>query len=440
MAKIFMIQRSQEEVTNFKKGQATIIATLFFLFISLIVISGSSSLVLKESKIIKNLIFSKESYFLAESGIEDVSYRIMNLKSVDSTEILKIDDFYATTTVVTLDTDQKEITAQGSVFNSIRKIKAKMTTDTSLSFHYGVQMGEGGLIMENNSLVSGNVYSNGPINGSGSNLIKGDVVSAGPNGLINSIHSTSSAYSHNITNSTIDRDAFYVNISNTNVSGTLHPNSPDQATSTLPISDEIIQDWEEAAAVSVIDSPCPYEINDDITLGPVKITCDVEIKGNPTIVLLGPIWITGNLTAENTAIIKIDSSLGGKSVAIIVDKPADRSTSSKILFKNSVSFQGSGSSGSYILVISQNNSAQGGGDVKAIDVMNTVSGAILLYSGHGEIVLRNSLGSLGLKEVTAYKIRLQNSANVIYEKGLANMLFQSGPAGGYSFGNWSEVP
>ncbi len=427
------------KISKNTKGQATIIATIFFLFISLIVISGSSSLALKESKIIKNLIFSKKSYFLSESGIEDVGYRIMNLKPVDSTEVLKIEDFYATTTVVTLDADQKEITVQGSVFNLVRKIKAKMTTDTSLSFHYGVQIGEGGLVMENNSLVSGNVYSNGSISGSGSNLIKGDVVSAGPNGLINSIHSTSSAYSHNITNSTIDRDAFYVNISNTNVSGVLHPNSPDQATSTLPISDEIIQDWEQAAAVSVIDSPCPYIIDDDITLGPVKITCDVEINGNPTIVLLGPIWITGNLTAENTAIIKVDSSLGNKSIAIIADKTTNRSTSSKVLFKNSVSFQGSGSSGSYILVISQNNSAQGGGDEKAIDVRNTVSGAILLYSGYGEIVLRNSLGSLGLREVTAYKIRLQNSANVIYEKGLANMLFKSGPAGGYSIVDWEEV-
>lgn len=422
------------------RGQAIIILLFFFVFISLIITAGLSFVSLSQAKMARNFIFSKKSYFLAESGIEDVGYRIMNLKPVDSTGVLKIENFYATTTIVALGADQEEITAQGSVFNLVRKIKADITTGTSLSFHYGVQVGEGGLVMENNSLVSGNVYSNGSISGSGSNLIKGDVVSAGPNGLIDGIHSTSSAYSHNITDSDIDGDAFYVNISNTNVSGTLHPNSQDQATSTLPISDEIIQDWEEAAAVSVIDSPCPYIIDDDITLGPVKITCDVEINGNPTIVLLGPIWITGNLTAENTAIIKVDSSLGNKSIAIIADKTTNRSTSSKVLFKNSVSFQGSGSSGSYILVISQNNSAQSGGDEKAIDVRNTVSGAILLYSGYGEIVLSNSLGSLGLREVTAYKIRLQNSANVIYEKGLTSTLFQSGPGGGYSFENWSEVP
>ena len=427
----------KNESQNYCRGQAVIIITIFFLFASLTIIFGSSSIALKESKIVKNLAFSQQSYFLAESGIEDVGYRIMNLKPVDSTEVLKIEDFYATTTVVTLDVDQKEITAQGSVFNLVRKIKAKMTTDTGLSFHYGVQIGEGGLVMENNSLVSGNVYSNGPISGSGSNLIKGDVVSAGPNGLINSIHSTSSAYSHNITNSTIDGDAFYVNISNTNVSGTLHPNSPDQATSTLPISDEIIQDWEQAAAVSVINSPCPYIINDDVTLGPVKITCDVEIKGNPTIVLLGPIWITGNLLAENTAIIKVDSSLGSKSVVIIADNPENRLTGSKIDLKNSVVFENSGTEGSYVLLISQNNSSQSGGNEKAIIIQNSVSGKLLLYSGHGEILLQNSVN---LREVTAYKIRLQNSANVIYEKGLANMLFKSGPAGGYSINNWEEIP
>jgi len=422
---------------NYCKGQAVITITIFFLFASLIIIFGASSIALKESKIVNNLAFSQQSYFLAESGIEDIGYRIMNLKSVDSTEILKIEDFYATTTVATLGTDQEEITAQGNVFNSVRKIKAKMTTDTGLSFYYGVQIDVGGLIMENNSTVNGNVYSNGIIQGFNSNLIKGDIVSAGPNGLIDGIHSTSSAYSHNITNSIIDRDAFYVNISNTNVFGTLHPDSPDQATSTLPISDEMIEEWKTAAKISTISSPCPYVIKDNISLGPIKILCDVEIEGNPTITLGGPIWVNGNLTVKNTAVIRIDPSLGSKSIAIVIDNPSNRLTSSKVELRNSVEFKNSGTKGSYVLIVSQNNSAENGGSEKAIIVQNSVSGDLLLYAAHGEINLQNTTNYL--REVSGYKIRLQNTANVVYEKGLASLLFQSGPSGGYSINDWEEA-
>ncbi|OGZ35134.1 MAG: hypothetical protein A3A94_00630 [Candidatus Portnoybacteria bacterium RIFCSPLOWO2_01_FULL_43_11] len=424
------------QTINYNKGQAVIMVVIFFLFISIAIIFGFVGPVIGEVKNARDLIVSKKSYFLAEAGIEDLSYRLKIGRQYSANESLNIDGFSTAITIADLSEDEKEIISTADVLNLIRKVKIKLTIDSGVSFHYGVQVGDGGLVMKNDALVSGNVYSNGLIGGFNDNLVKGDVISAGPGGSVNGIHATGTVYSHNIFNSIIDGDAYYVNISGSTVGGNLYPASPDQPTTTLPISDATINEWETAAAISEITSPCPYVIDSDITLGPVKISCNLEIQGSPTVTLLGPIWIAGNFTAQNDAIIRLDPSLGKKSIAIIADNPFNRLTSSKIELKNTANFQNSGTVGSYILIISQNNSSENNGSERAIEIQNDAFGDLLLYAGHGEILLKNDIF---IKEVTAYKIQLQNTANVIYETGLASLFFKSGPGSGYAISGWREV-
>ena len=367
--------------------------------------------------------------------MEDVSYRIIKSKNYDNAETLTLDGYIASSVIVDSD-GAKEVTATGNASSHIRKIKTRLITGTGVSFHYGVQVGEGGIIMENSSQIAGNVFSSGPIAGENSNLVKGDIISAGPAGTINGVHATGTVYAHSISNSDIDKDAYYATISNTTVDGVEYPNSPDQATSSLAITDAMIEAWKAAAAVSVISSPCPYNIKDDITIGPVKINCNLEISGSPTITIAGPVWVNGNIEIDNSPTIKLASSLGANSVAVIADNPSNRTTSSKIELGNSTQFQNSGTEGSYILFVSQNNSAQNGGSEKAITAENSMSGEVLVYAGHGEILLKNNIS---LREVSAYKIRLSNSAQVIYKAGLVNLLFTSGPSGGYSIDGWQEI-
>lgn len=409
-------------------GQTLLAFVIFFMFISLSMIIGAGMPAAIEYSNARELLLSKRSYYLAESGVEDLIYRIKTLKSYDPTENLNIEGFVASTTVLNLADGEKEITSTADVSSLIKRIKSNLTTGDGAAFNYGVQAGDGGFVMENNSLVNGNIYSNGPVNGENSNLIKGDAVSAGTSGVVNGIHSTSSVYAHNISNSTIDGDAYYVNITNTAVSGATHPGSVDQEKADLPILDTTISEWENNATTTILSSPCPYIINSAVSLGFVKITCDLKIKGDAVVTLTGTVWVVGNIEIENQALIKIDPSLGKKSVAIIADNPSNRTTSSKIEFQNSATFQNSGTKGSYILTISQNNSAELGGSEKAIEAGNSVSGDLLVYAGHGEILLKNSVD---LREVTAYRIRLQNTATVKYETGLANLIFKSGPGGGY---------
>lgn len=419
---------------RFNGGYAVLTAVMFFMFISAIIISGASTVSYKESRSSKDFGTSKKSFFMAESGVEDLAYRAIKGKQYNATEVLSLDGYFATTTAIDVG-GIKEITATGTASKMVRKSKIKLKNDNGVSFHYGVQVGEGGIVMENNSQIIGNVFSNGPIVGQNSNIVKGDIISAGPPGSVIGSHATGTVYAHSISNSNIDKDAYYMTISNTTVDGILHPNSPDQATSSLPITDEMIEDWKTTASVSVINSPCPYEINSDITIGPIKINCDLKIKGNDTITIAGPIWVNGKIEIENSPTIKMASSLGANSVAVIADNPSNRITSSKIELANSTQFQNSGTEGSYILFVSQNNSAQNGGDEKAITAENSFSGEVLVYAGHGEIQLKNSVS---LREVSAYKIRISNFAQVVYKSGLANLLFSSGPSGGYSIDGWKE--
>ncbi len=423
-------------VLHYSRGQALFISAIFFLIISLTVAQGVIAPVLSQVEAVRAASRGSEALYGAEGAAQDVLYRHIKGMPVDAAETLQVAGWSATANTGTV-SDGKEIVAVGDSGSFIRKIKAHLLLGSGVSFNYGTQSGEGGIILENSSSIMGNVYSSGPIEGAGGNLIKGDVVSSGSSGRIEGVHATSSAYAHTIADSTIDRDAYYQVISGTTVNGALHPGSADQATSSLAISDAQISAWEsDAAAGGVISTPCPYKIDDDMTLGPKKINCDLEITNDPTVTLAGALWVSGNITIKNTAVIKVGSSLGGKSVPIIADKLSNQTTSSKIALENSVTFQGSGTAGSYVLLVSQNKSAEQGGSEKAIDVKNSVRGDLLVYAGHGEIKLQDSIK---VKEVSAWRVRLKNTAQVIYETGLANLLFTAGPSGGYVFDSWREV-
>ncbi|MEK7088190.1 MAG: hypothetical protein AAB537_01140 [Patescibacteria group bacterium] len=419
------------------KGQALITAIIFFLFISTTITLGVANPVLRQLNISNDLVRSKNSYFLSESLSEDLTYRLKTGKQVSASESLTLSGETATALVSDI-LGGKRIIATGNFSDATRKVQTDLIMGAGVSFSYGVQSGEGGMHIKNTALVSGNVFSNGPVTGENSNLIKGDVISAGPSGSIYKIHATSSAYAHTITDSQIDKNAYYQVISGTTVGGVSYPNSPDQATAALPISDAKITEWENEAALggTVSCSGSTYNISGSVTIGPKKIPCDLRVDGSDSVTLTGPLWVTGKITVSNSATFRIHSSLGNRSVVVIADDPLNRITSSNIELQNTTSFYGTGQPGSYILFISANQSAEQSGNEEAIEVQNSAQGALLVYAGHGDINLKNSVK---IKEVTAYKITLQNSAQVIYETGLANLLFTAGPGGGYTIDEWKET-
>ncbi len=419
-----------------EKGNALIISVIFFIVISTTIIFGFTNPIVSYISSVSAVSSTKKSFYGSEALLEDVVYRLKSGLTVSSPQNITIGST-TVTAVIGDESGYKTIVSTGNNNNFIRKNKSKLILGEGVAFNYGIQVGEGGLVLQNSSSITGNVYSNGTISGS-SNLITGSVVSASNMGVVNGIRSTDSVYANSIQNSIIDKNAYYTNIINSTVYGVSYPNSPNQGTTTFPISNTKIDEWkDEALQGGIISSPCPYRINSTTTIGPKKINCDLEISGNNiTVSLAGHVWVSGNIKIKNSPIVKVATSLGQNSVALIADNLSDRLSSGKVEIENSTTFQGSGSSNSYVLVVSNNNSAKNGGSVNAILIKNSVSGALVSYSNEGATVIENSVS---LKEITSYKLTLKNTANVVYESGLVNLIFNSGPSGGFDISNWGEV-
>ncbi|MEK7471138.1 MAG: hypothetical protein AAB623_00615 [Patescibacteria group bacterium] len=436
------IKKQTRRKINNQSGAAMLISVLFFLFISLAIITGLVSPTVREFRNANMNLNSKKSYFLAESGSEDAYFRIKNNITINFPKTLTLNNSSANSTVAVTGANEKEITSIASVNSHFRTVLKDITTTNGFNFSFAVQIGPGGVRMKNNSGVFGNIYSDGPIDGDDKNhnFVTGSAVSAGSSGSIDNIHSSVNMYANSITNSKVDQNAYYQNIDNdTTVTGTKYPNSADQPYGIMPISDDLLDQWEnDAIAGDTISSPCPYNITTSVTLGPTKINCDVLVDGNNAVLnLTGAIWIKGQLMVQGGATIKVDDSVGNKSVVIIADDPLNRDTKGFIYLQNNSNYFGStDNTDSYVMLVSRNNSAESGGNNLAIKVQNAATGNLLLYAPHGQIQLQNNVT---LREVTGYGLTMQNEAKVSYAIGLSQPLFTTGPGGKWKIKRWKEI-
>lgn len=150
-----------------ESGQAMITAVVLLLFVSVAVMLGLGSTAIKDMQITENFVQSKQSYLVAESGVEDAAYRIKNGKQISAIETIGLNGATTTTAVADIG-NEREILSTGDDASSTRKVKTRLRLSTvGASFNYGIQVGAGGLSMNNNSGVYGNVYVNGSISGSG---------------------------------------------------------------------------------------------------------------------------------------------------------------------------------------------------------------------------------------------------------------------------------
>ena len=160
-----------------------LVSIVFFLFISLAVISGLVLSPLREFKNANLNLNSKKSYALAESGIEDAYYRLVNNLPIGDEETITLDS-NSVTTSITSSSGGKEILSLGDVTNSERRVALSLETGIGVSFNYGVQTGYGGLVLSNNAGVNGNIYANGNITGSNGSYITGSAYAANSGSLV----------------------------------------------------------------------------------------------------------------------------------------------------------------------------------------------------------------------------------------------------------------
>lgn len=426
---------------NREGGQVMLFMTLLVLTGSMAIVATLLALVQNQVRTITELSLSKNSYILAEGALEEVVYRHKKALQVSTTETLTLGNVTVETTTSNFP-GGKVVLSIGEENGRVRKIQSELIEGDGASFSFGVQTDNGGIIMENNSSINGNVYSNGPILGSNLNRVNGSAISAGPAGYITEIRATGTAYAHTIHDSHILGDAHYTSIDlATIVGGVRNAGAPTLSTTSLPISDALIDTWAEYASSSTVyDAQCiaaggTIVFDYDVTLGPAKIPCNVRFEKNPSITISGVLWIVGNLEFKQGPKFSIHTDIGNKSVPIIVDDPNNRLTSGTVSFRNSGTWSGNGNR-SYILIVSRNKSASQGGGVSAITIEQSSGGSLLVYSNHGEITLENNTT---LTEITAYRVRLKNNTEVNYDSGLASAIFTTGPGGSYTIDTWQEV-
>jgi len=451
------------------RGAAMMLFMMLFMIASIALTYSISRAVYAELVGFRLAYDSKQSFFASDSAVEDMAYRYIVGLTPDSTEVIELGGARATSTsVFNTFTDAFDITAQAVDNGAYRSSALELFIGSGASFNFGVQTGNGGFEFTNGSSVVGNVFSNGYIRkvGGGNATIFGDAISAGPSGLIEDTIVTGSAWAHVIRDAEVGQNAYAYTLDDGEVdggaeyfqkiNGAVVHGSPeiggvivgDQDPAEMPISDadidQIKQDVvDNGTVIASTDPECSggeYFSEDDLTLGFVKIECDLRIKKKgrgTTLTLTGPIWVEGNIRFEVGPTIEVDPAIGAYTVPIVADNESDRVSSGKIVIENGTQFIGSGSPKSYVLLISQNSDAELGGTTHtAIWLGQQSAGDLLVYAAHGLVNIGNSVS---LKEVTGYKLRLNNSAKVIYESGLVNLLFTSGPGGGFTIGSWKEV-
>ncbi|MDH5442275.1 MAG: hypothetical protein OEX08_01595 [Candidatus Nomurabacteria bacterium] len=413
-------------------GQAMLITIIFFLVVSSSAVMGAVSPTARQAVAAQDLKKSHASYYLAESGVEDVVYRLKNNMQTSDTEVITLGGTTATTAITRTSGNNYTIETLGDTSSRQRKIQTSIATTNGFSFSYGVQVGAGGFDIGGNAGVIGNVYANGPILGENGSFITGTAISAGASGLIDGIddvgeNGIGDAYANTVNGVTV-ADKLYCQTGSGN-NKTCDTSRTDPEPQNFPITDDDLLVWQTQAGVgtTIVGD---YVIDSSVTaLGPVIITGDLEIKNNADLTLFGTVWVQGNLKASNNVVISLDSSYEADGEAILVDGYAHLS--------NNVDFAGSGISGSYIMLVVNSSCPNDvncdGNDAISLD--NNV-GTVILNAQNGTIFFRNNAGATA---ATAETIKLDNNATIIYEQGLIDVNFSSGPSGTFSVQSWGEV-
>lgn len=125
-----------------------------------------------------------QAMHIAEAGIDKALNELNTDSSFAGEPNVVLNEGAYTTSISSIDSNNKQITSTGYIpdaSNPIAEvtIKVNVTLDLSaVAFNFGVQVGTGGLRMDNNSSIIGNVYSNGNVFG-GNGTITGDAIVAG---------------------------------------------------------------------------------------------------------------------------------------------------------------------------------------------------------------------------------------------------------------------
>lgn len=185
-----------------------------------------------------------------------------------------------------------------SNFKAKRKIKVTLTRSPGASsFRYGIQAGTGGLTMNSEAKVYGNVYSNGNIVCNSNSKILGDGKAVG----------------------TITPANCPTGFS-----------QPGVATSTMPEFDRDY--WISAAEAGGATGSISYDRGVNY-LGPKRINGNLTVAG-ATLIVTGPIYATGTMEFNSESKVKLDDAFDSDGTVMLADDRIALNANAKVLRPN----------------------------------------------------------------------------------------------------------
>ena len=412
---------------------------IIVVIVTLGIVTSIVTVTLGQQKIVRNITQSAQAYYAAEAGIEDALLRLQNGMNFTSPYTFSVGTASAFTTISSAIGGVRTITTEGDKNNRVRKIQIVYRIDTTLaSFNFGAQIGDGGMEMRSGSKVIGNIFSNKTVfrGGGGIVTVTESIIVAGNGNKIDNLIIGQDAQVHTCVDTTITGTLTYVSGGSFGscTAGAFVDGGPNEIDPvSFAITPQMILDWKAEAAAGGLIDPAPvgpggtHTISGDATIGPMKIDGNLIIDtGNCcTLTLTGAIWVTGTLEIKNNGTIELDPSYGDLSSMIIAD--------GNVFIRNGATLQGTASPSSYLLVVG--TSASTIESDPAMEVKNTADGAIL-FTPNGLMVIDNLVN---IAEATTYQLLLKNNATITYDVGLTNVLFTSGPSGGWVVSSWKEI-
>ena len=204
---------------------------------------------------------------------------------------------------------------------------------------------------------------------------------------------------------------------------------PDPTPQPMPLTDGNIQDWkDDALAGGTISGD--YHVNyAGATLGPKVITGNLLVDGGGTLTVSGTLYVKGTITLTGGGKMVLAASYGSSNGVILSD--------GYVILNGGSSFAGSGQAGSYPFLITTSACpvASGCNGNDAI-YLSGGAGTVALVAQDGNVHLN---GGSALKAVTGKQITMDGGATLLYDSGLINANFTSGPGGSWQYQPGSYV-
>ncbi len=184
-----------------------------------------------------------------------------------------------------------------------------------------------------------------------------------------------------------------------------------------PVADSAVSAWKDQADDSVHSGDYTIGGSSSGTLGPKKITGNMNVGASATLRISGTIWVQGNLVIDGSATMLPDAT---ENYAIVVDGTISLGGSARIL----------GSSNSHILLVSTSSA----------DPAVTISGSAddtVVSAPNGGLLVE---GSGKVNVAAADHITLTGSAQIEYDPDVSQFDLESGSSGGeFQLKSWKET-